>query len=123
MNRMNISKPCNELRRLKAAFGYSYQGLRQALRHPAFRIELFACALAAPASFIFGHSGVERALLLGSLFLVLIVELLNTGIETAINRISTEIHPLSKLAKDVGSAAVLLSILNAFVVWFMVVCT
>ncbi len=122
---MNSSKPSktSECQRLKAAFGYSLDGLKSIYPHAAFRIELWVCAAAIPAALLLAHSGVERALLIGSLFIVLITELLNTGIETAIDRISADIHPLSKLAKDVGSAAVLLSLVNAATVWFMVLLT
>jgi len=119
---MSNAKP-SEIRRLIAAFGYSFEGLKAISSHPAFRTELLVSIIMLPLALCLGHNGVERAMLVGSLFLVLIVELLNTGVETAINRISPEIHPLSKLAKDVGSAAVLLSIVNACVIWFFIVIT
>ena len=118
---MNSSeKPSSELRRIVAAFGYSIAGLRWVVSHPAFRTELIATCVMAPFAFVVGHSGVERAMLVGSLLLVLIVELLNTGIEAAIDRIGPEIHPLSKAAKDVGSSAVLLSLIHAGVVWLFI---
>lgn len=120
---MNNRKPSEEIKRLIAAFGYSFEGIREASGHPAFRLELLATLVMAPLALILGESGVERALLMGSLFLVLIVELLNTGIETSIDRISAERHPLSKRAKDIGSAAVLVSLINAGAVWFLVICT
>ena len=109
-----------ELKRIIRAFGYSFEGLRAAWGEPAFRTELLVAIVAIPAGIYLGQDGISRALLVGSVFLVLMVELLNTGIEDAINRVSTEIHPLSKRAKDVASAAVLLSIVNAFVVWLLV---
>jgi len=120
---MSSEKPANELRRIVAAFGNSFEGLKWVIAHPAFRTELIAAGVLAPLGLILAHSGVERALLMGSLLLVLIVELLNTGIEEAINRIGREIHPLSKAAKDVGSLAVLLSIVHVVVVWFFILCT
>jgi len=120
---MNNRKPSNEIERIIAAFGYSIEGFKKASSHAAFRVELMFMLVMLPLALVLGDTGVERALLIGSLFLVLIVELLNTGIETAINRISYDIHPLSKLAKDVGSTAVLLSLVNAGAVWFLVLFT
>jgi diacylglycerol kinase (ATP) len=124
---MNSSKPSDgktsEFRRLVAAFGHSFEGLKTVAAHPAFRIELLACAVMAPLAVILGKNSVERALLIGSLLLVLIVELLNTAVERAIDRISTELHPLSKQAKDIGSAAVLLSLVNAGAIWFFIILT
>jgi diacylglycerol kinase (ATP) len=117
---MSRKKPSDEVRRIVAAFGYSVAGLKWVSSHAAFRTELAAACVMAPAALLLAHTGVERALLIGSLLLVLIVELLNTGIEEAINRISTDIHPLSKAAKDVGSAAVLLSLVHAAVVWLCI---
>lgn len=102
------------------AFGYSLAGLKAAWGECAFRLEIIFSMIALPSTFIVTSVAAERALLIGSLFLVLIVELLNTAIETAINRISLEIHPLSKKAKDVASAAVFLSIVNAIVIWSVV---
>ena len=120
---MSIKKPYNEMRRIVAAFGYSCEGLRWVASHPAFRTEAIAATVMTPIALVVGQSGVERALLIGSLLIVLMVELLNTGIEAAIDRISPEIHPLSKVAKDVGSAAVLFSLIHAGVVWFCIVFT
>lgn len=124
---MTEKKPCNALckegARLVAAFGYSRDGLKWAARQPAFRVELIASAIMAPLALALAHNGVERALLVGSLLLVLLVECLNCGIEAAIDRISTELHPLSKAAKDAASAAVLLSIANAGVIWFFILLT
>jgi diacylglycerol kinase (ATP) len=98
--------------------------LAAAARHEdAFRIELLAFAVAAPLGLWLGVSGVERALLVGCLMLVLIVELLNSAIEAAVDRISFENHRLAKRAKDIGSAAVMLSIVNAAVVWLLVLLT
>lgn len=109
-----------ELKRITRAFGYSLEGIKAGWDEAPFRTEIIISTIALPFAFILAHNGTERALLIGSMFLVLIVELLNTGIETAINRISTEIHPLSKKAKDIASAAVLLSLINAIVIWLVV---
>ena len=117
---MSNGKPSNELQRIIAAFGHASAGIRVASAHPAFRTELLAALVMIPLACILGKTGSQHALLLGSVMLVLIVELLNTGIETAIDRISADWHPLSKLAKDVGSAAVLLSLINAGAVWCLV---
>jgi diacylglycerol kinase (ATP) len=109
------------LRHLIAAHGYSWAGLRKAfMGETAFRIELSLCLVLTPLGLWLGDSGVERALLIGCLFLVLVVELLNSGIEAAIDRIGSEHHKLSARAKDVGSAAVMLSAYNVAVVWGLV---
>ncbi|MCG5501021.1 diacylglycerol kinase [Ectothiorhodospira lacustris] len=109
------------LTRIIKAAGYSWQGLRSTFRHEAaFRQELLAMIVLVPLALWLGSDGVERALLIGSLFLILIVELLNSGIEAAIDRIGQEFHDLSARAKDMGSAAVLLSILHAVAVWALV---
>ena len=108
----------SEIRRIINAFGYSLEGIKAAWGDKgAFRTEVVIVFLALPLACLLTHSGAERALLMGSVLLVLMVELLNTGIEDAINRISTDIHPLSKRAKDIGSAAVFVGIVNAFFVW------
>ena len=83
-------------------------------------MELAALALLAPAALWLGRTGVERALLIACLLLVLIVELLNSAIEATVDRISLDQHPLAKRAKDIGSAAVMLSLLNAGVVWLLI---
>ncbi|AHE98750.1 diacylglycerol kinase [Thioalkalivibrio paradoxus] len=109
------------LARIVRAFGYSWSGLRSTFRHEeAFRQELLLCLVLIPAAFLLTDVGVERALLVGSLMLILIVELLNSGIEAAIDRFGGELHTLSARAKDMGSAAVLLSFVNAAVVWLLV---
>ena len=100
------------------AWGWSWAGLRAAVRQEAaFRQELVLVAILTPLALWFGESGVERALLLGSLFLILIVELLNTAVEAVVDRIGTDHHPLAGQAKDLGSAAVFLSLINGAVVW------
>lgn len=99
------------------AAGYSLQGLKAGWSEPAFRQEAIASIVLLPAAFWTGRSWVEVALLTGTVLLVMIVELLNTGIETAIDRIGPEWNHLSKRAKDMGSAAVLLSLVLCGGVW------
>jgi diacylglycerol kinase (ATP) len=107
--------------RLLRATKVSYWGLGYALRNEeAFRIEFTLCVILAPLALWLGHSGLERAVLLMSLLAVLITELLNSGIEVAIDRIGKEQHPLSGAAKDLGSAAVHLSLLQVPVIWGLV---
>jgi diacylglycerol kinase (ATP) len=92
------------------------------VRHEdAFRVELILVILLAPAALWFGDTGIERALMIGSLVLVLIVELLNSAVEATVDRISFENHRLAKRAKDIGSAAVMLSLVNAGVVWLLII--
>ena len=108
--------------RLLRACRYSAAGLRRALCvERTFQEEvLVLLALVLPGAFLFGQNGVERALLIGSWGLVLIVELLNTAVERAVDRIGTEPHDLSGYAKDLGSAAVGMTIALAVVVWALV---
>jgi diacylglycerol kinase (ATP) len=104
--------------RLVRATGYSIDGFAAAYRgESAFRQEVWAAAVLLPLALWVGHSWVEIALLMGTVLLVLIVELLNSGIETAIDRVSLEFHELSKRAKDVASAAVFLSLALCGGVW------
>jgi len=108
-------------RRLINATRYSWQGFRAAYRkEEAFRQETWLALVAIPLGLWLGDSGVERALLVGVILLVLIVELLNTGIENVVDRVGTEPHKLSGRAKDVGSAAVLLTLVLAALVWGLV---
>ena len=101
---------------------YSIAGLAAAARHEdAFRQELILVVLLTPLALWLGDSGVERALMIGSLILVLIVELLNSAVEATVDRISFENHRLAKRAKDIGSAAVMLSLANAGVVWLLII--
>ena len=109
------------LARINAAFFNSLRGFKATWLHEeAFRQEALLFIVAAPMGLWLGKTGVEQALLLGSLVLVLIVELLNTGIEIVVDRISFERHELSGRAKDVGSAAVLSSLLLAGAVWVLI---
>ena len=104
--------------------GYSISGLAAAARHEdAFRQELMLAAVLVPLGLWLGSSGLERALLVGSVLLVLIVELLNSAIEATVDRVSLDDHSLAKRAKDIGSAAVMLSIVNAAVVWLLLLLT
>ena len=109
------------MRHLINATRYSLQGLRHAwLSEEAFRQELYVLVVALPVGWVLGKSAVERALLVGSCLLVIVVELLNSAIEAAVDRIGTEHHEISGQAKDMGSAAVFCAILLAAVVWLLV---
>jgi diacylglycerol kinase (ATP) len=108
-------------RRLWNAFHYSLDGFKAAYEHEdAFRQEALMAIILIPLGLYLGHSGVERALLVGSVFLVLLVELLNSAVEATVDRISLDNHRLAKRAKDIGSAAVLSSLVNMAVVWGLV---
>lgn len=114
----NPYKGRSGLERVARATGYSIAGLQDAYRgESAFRQEAWIAAVLLPASFWVGRGWVEVGLLAGSVMLVLIVELLNSAIEAAIDRISFELHELSKRAKDIGSAAVFLSIALCGCLW------
>ncbi|MEJ6001775.1 diacylglycerol kinase [Paucibacter soli] len=114
----NPHKGRTGLDRILRATGYSMAGLRAAYTgESAFRQEVWLMLVATPAAFWLGRNWVEVALLLGSLLLLLIVELLNSGIEAAIDRISFELHDLSKRAKDIASAAVFLALLLCAGIW------
>ena len=103
------------------ALRVSAAGLAAAWRHEVpFRLELVACIVLTPLAFLVGQNGLERALLIGSLLLVLVIELLNSSIEATLDRVSLEDHPLAGRAKDIGSAAVLVALLNAAAVWLLV---
>lgn len=109
------------IRRVLLATRYSFQGLRRAWqRQAALRYEVFLSLLILPLGCWLGRSGVERALLTGSWLLVLVVEIINSAIETVVDRIGSEFHELSGHAKDLGSAAVLCSLVLAAVVWALV---
>lgn len=106
------------LRRLMNAFGYSLQGFRAAFKHEdAFRQEVLLAVILIPLAIYLGRSGVEQALMIASVLLVLIVELLNSAIEAAVDHTSTERHPLAKQAKDIGSAAVFIALAILAAVW------
>ena len=114
----NPHKGRTGLDRIVRAAGYSLQGLSAALRHEsAFRQEAALAVVMLPAAFWVGRSWVEVTLLAGSVVLVLIVELMNSAVEAVVDRVSLELHELSKRAKDIGSAAVLLALLLCAGIW------
>ena len=114
-------KGAQGLRRLINAFGYSRDGFAAAWKHEAaFREELLLAAITIPLGIWLGQTGIERALLVGTILIVLIVELLNSAIEAVVDRVSPERHELSKRAKDIGSAAVLVTLMLAAAVWAMI---
>ena len=114
----NPHKGRTGLDRVVHAAGYSAEGLKAAYRgESAFRQEFWLAVVLLPAAFWLGRNWVETALLAGSVLLVLIVELLNSAVEAAIDRISLDLHDLSKRAKDFGSAAVMLALLLAGGIW------
>lgn len=109
------------LARIIAAAGYSRAGLRSAWRHEAaFRQEACLAVILVPAAFWVGQGAVQRVLLLGSCLLVLIVELLNSAIEAVVDRVSSERHELAARAKDMGSAAVFVSLVLVVCTWLSV---
>ena len=110
MTKQNPYKQNKGFKRLFLAFVNSISGLKVAyLEESAFRQELLLCVILLPIPFLFPTSLIEKLIMIGSLFILLIVELLNTGIESAVDRISFLKHKLSKKAKDLGSAAVFLA--------------
>ena len=117
-----MGKPGNTgLTRIVRAGHYSWKGLKSTFKHEAaFRQELLLFFVLAPIGYYLGDTGVERALLIGSLILVLIVELLNSGIEAVVDRFGEEFHKLSGRAKDMGSAAVFVSLVFVVVTWALV---
>lgn len=109
------------LTRLRNAALYSMHGLRAAYAgEAAFRQEVWAAVALIPLALILPASGVGKALMIGAVLLVLVVELINSGIEALADRISAEKHTLIKKAKDVGSAAVMLALINVVAVWALV---
>ncbi len=109
------------IRRLINAFGYSLEGFKAAFTHEdAFRQEVFLTIVLVPLALYLGKNSVEQALMIASVLLVLIVELLNSAIEAAVDHTSTEHHALAKQAKDIGSAAVFIALVIVAVVWGLV---
>jgi len=107
--------------RLWNALCYSFSGLGAAFRHePAFRQEVVLALILIPTAWLLPVSLLGKALMIASVVLVLIVELLNSALEAAVDRVSLEIHPLAKRAKDMASAAILLSLINWGAVWLLV---
>ena len=117
-----MGKPGNTgIRRILRATVYSLQGFRHAIANEAaFRQELALTAVLVPAAFWLGRSALERTLLIAVLFMVLVVELLNSAVEAAIDRHGDEQHELSGAAKDLGSAAVFVSLTIVLMVWLAV---
>ena len=112
------------LRRLCNAFGYSAAGLAAAYKNEdAFRQEVLMAIVLIPLAIYLGDGAMARALMVGSVLLVIIVELLNSAIEATVDRISLENHSLAKRAKDIGSAAVLISLINLLAVWGLLIFT
>ncbi len=104
--------------RLWNALGYSRDGIAAAWKNEAaFREEILLAAVSIPLAIFLGKNGVDRALLIGSILLILIVEILNSALEAVVDKASPEKHELAKRAKDMGSAAVLLSLINAAAIW------
>jgi len=117
----NPHKGVASLQRIINATRYSLAGLGEAVRREtAFQQELLLTAILVPLALWWGDDGIERAIMIGSLALVLIVELVNSAIEAAVDRISLDAHPLAKRAKDLGSAAVMLALVNVAIVWLLV---
>lgn len=114
-----MSKPgATGITRIIKATRYSWLGFKAAFKYEAaFRQELMFCIVMLPLALILAKNGVELVLLIGSLFLVLIVELLNSAIETVVDRFGGELHELSGRAKDIASAAVFLSLANVVIIW------
>jgi diacylglycerol kinase (ATP) len=109
------------LQRVLNAVGYSLAGLGAAFKHEdAFRQEVFLSLLLIPLALYLGDTGIARALMIAAVLAVLVVELLNSAVEAAVDRISLEHHQLIKRAKDMGSAAVMISLVNVVVVWALV---
>ena len=107
--------------RVIRAFGYSFQGFGHAWREEAaFRQEVMLAMAVIPLGLFLGRSGIERALLVCPMLLILVVEILNSAVEAVVDRSGTERHPLAGMAKDMGSAAVMLSFGLLGTVWFLV---
>lgn len=108
------------LTRIMRAFGYTFEGLKATFKsEAAFRQELAACVILAPVALYYGPGGIAKAMMIGSLFLVLVVEIINSAIESVVNRHGNEWNIHAKLAKDAGSAAVFVACCNAGVVWLL----
>lgn len=107
--------------RIIAAGGYSWQGLTAAWQHEAaFRQELFLSIFLLPLAIWLAETGLESAIMIASLFMVLIAEIINSAIEAVVDRLGSEHHELSGRAKDMGSAAVFLALLNVAIVWTLI---
>ena len=109
------------IKRLANAFTYSVAGTLAAFKHEdAFRQEVILSTILIPLAIYLGQTVIEQALMIASILLIIIVELLNSSVEATVDRISVKRHKLSKRAKDIGSAAVFFSLVNAAVIWFLI---
>ena len=109
------------MRRIVNAFGYSMSGLAAAYRNEAaFRQEVLLAAVLVPLALFLPASGAGRALMVGSVMLLLVVELLNSAVEATVDRVSLDDHSLAKRAKDIGSAAVMIALVNVPITWALV---
>jgi diacylglycerol kinase (ATP) len=109
------------IKRLINAFKYSVAGTLAAFKHEdAFRQEVILSAILIPLAIYLGQTATEQALMIASILLIIIVELLNSSVEATVDRISVKRHKLAKRAKDIGSAAVFFSLINAAVIWFLI---
>ena len=109
------------IKRLANAFTYSVAGTLAAFKHEdAFRQEVILSTILIPLAIYLGQTAIEQALMIASILLIIIVELLNSSLEATVDRISVKHHKLSKRAKDIGSAAVFFSLVNAAVIWFLI---
>ncbi|MBP5534005.1 MAG: diacylglycerol kinase [Alphaproteobacteria bacterium] len=116
-----LKKIIDDVKHIFRAFKYSWQGLVYVFKNEiAFRQDVLFFLICSVISFLLPVSSVSRAIMIFSLFFILLMEMVNTAIEVVINRISTERHPLSGVAKDIGSALVLLAFLNAIIVWLFI---
>lgn len=115
------SQGTSSLTRLVKATQFSWKGLKAAYSNEqAFRQEVYLSIVLIPLALYLGENGLERALLISVVLLILVIELLNSGIEAIVDRVSTDHHELSGRAKDIGSAAVLLALINAVIVWALI---
>ena len=109
------------IKRLANAFTYSVAGTLAAFKHEdAFRQEVILSTILIPLAIYLGQTAIEQALMIASILLIIIVELLNSSVEATVDRISVKRHKLSKRAKDIGSAAVFFSLVNASIIWFLI---
>ena len=109
------------IRRLINAFGYSVAGTLAAFKHEdAFRQEVILAVILTPVALYYGETPVDQALMISSLLFIIVVELLNSAVEATVDRISVKRHKLAKRAKDIGSAAVFFSLINAATIWFLI---
>lgn len=116
-----MKKILNDIKHIFRAFQYSWQGLVYVFKNEiAFRQDVLFFLIGLTVSFFLPVCAISRAIMIFSLFFILLMEMVNTAIEVIINRISTERNPLSGVAKDIGSALVLFAFLNAIIVWLCI---